>query len=244
MNPTICDSLTSTKQGCNSTHIASLQKKIDLSKCRVFIDFDNTITSFDVLDDLIERFCVDDSWKELEERWRIGEIGSKECIAGQINSVRLSKGKFMKYLATIQLDRHFIKLLGLFREKKTEVTILSDSFLFIIRTILENHGVRKIKIYSNQLSFNFSRLIVSFPYINKKCGRCANCKNSHIQNDRNKNKFSIYIGDGLSDICPAQHSDMVFAKENLSRHFQKIRKPYIEFKHLGQVYNYLKEASQ
>jgi len=33
-----------------------------LSECLVFFDFDNTITNFDVLDDIIRRFSADKKW--------------------------------------------------------------------------------------------------------------------------------------------------------------------------------------
>ena len=32
----------------------------------VFFDFDNTITTIDVIDDMLERFSKDDEWKALE----------------------------------------------------------------------------------------------------------------------------------------------------------------------------------
>ena len=34
----------------------------------VFFDFDNTITTIDVIDDMLARFSGDDGWKELEKR--------------------------------------------------------------------------------------------------------------------------------------------------------------------------------
>ena len=50
----------------------------------VFFDFDNTIANIDVVDDMLERFSGDDGWKELEERWQREEIGSRECLKGQV----------------------------------------------------------------------------------------------------------------------------------------------------------------
>ena len=36
-----------------------------LSNCRVFFDFDNTLTQGDVLDDIIKRFSVNEEWLDL-----------------------------------------------------------------------------------------------------------------------------------------------------------------------------------
>ncbi|MCX5696960.1 MAG: hypothetical protein NTU54_03145 [Candidatus Omnitrophica bacterium] len=43
-----------------------------LSGYNFLFDFDNTITPFDVLDDIIEKFSVNDDWVVYEEAWRAG----------------------------------------------------------------------------------------------------------------------------------------------------------------------------
>ena len=43
----------------------------------VFLDFDNTITSLDVLDAVIGKFSVDQKWMIYEEAWKEGKIGSR-----------------------------------------------------------------------------------------------------------------------------------------------------------------------
>lgn len=199
----------------------------------VFFDFDNTITDSDILDDIIERFSVDQNWIRFEEDWSSGRIGSKECLEGQLKSIRVTKQVLSNYLSTIKLDPSFGKLLTLLKKNETEFVIVSDSFSFIIKEILRHNGIRGIQIYANEIKFRGDRLIPSFPYLSKDCTRCAHCKKKHIL--EHKDKKTIYVGDGLSDICPAQESDVVFAKGNLLDHLQKIRKPCIEFKNLGDV---------
>jgi len=51
---------------------SKLQSKspIVLSNCRVFFDFDNTMTTSDVLDDVIRRFSINDKWIALENVWK------------------------------------------------------------------------------------------------------------------------------------------------------------------------------
>jgi len=202
----------------------------------VFFDFDNTITSFDILDDIIERFSTNKKWTKFEEDWANGKIGSKECLEGQLKSVRVARGALSEYLSTIELDPSFKKLITLFKKKKIQFVIVSDSFSFIIKEILHHNGIRGIKVYANELKFHKNELIPSFPYTSKDCLKCAHCKKKHIL--ENKGKKTIYIGDGLSDVCPAQEADLVFAKESLLNHLRKIQKPCTEFKNLGDVYTY------
>src|SRR4051812_17596784 len=45
----------------------------------VLCDFDGTISLRDVTDSLLERFGRP-GWRELEQAWERGEIGSRECM--------------------------------------------------------------------------------------------------------------------------------------------------------------------
>jgi 2,3-diketo-5-methylthio-1-phosphopentane phosphatase len=222
----------------------ALKKNVSLSDCRVFFDFDNTITPFDVIDDIVGRFSRDERWRRFEQDWKLGKIGSKECLKGQLKGVRVNKDDFIRYLSTIKVDAYFPKILQLLKAKETPVAIISDSFSFIIKYILENNGIEGIKIYSNDLEFSEDRFIIKFPHLNKKCPKCANCKKSHLLNHDMAQKMSIYIGDGLSDICPAKEADMIFAKDSLRKHLKKIKAQYIPFDNLAVVYERLKELAQ
>lgn len=218
--------------------------KINLEDCVVFFDFDNTITTFDVLDGIIKRFAKDRNWVKLEENWRLGKIGSRQCLSGQLKSVRVTKKELLQYLDTVNLDKNFHKLLDFLKANKAEVAILSDSFSFVINYILKRHNIGHIKTYANHLRINRDTLTAIFPHVNEACFKCANCKKGHLTNNGFSKRFSIYIGDGLSDICPAQHTNLTFAKANLLLHLRKKNKHCIEFKHLEDVYSYIKEANQ
>jgi len=219
-------------------------RKIILSNCVVFFDFDNTITRFDVIDDIVERFSINEKWRKIEEDWKQGKIGSKECLERQFNEVRIKKDALINYLSTIEIDEYFPKILALIKRSKASLAIASDSCSFIIDNILKNNGIKGIKVYSNKLKFNKDRIILDFPYFNKNCSKCANCKKSHLQKAAGRDKIFIYVGDGLSDVCAAGFADIVFAKASLLEHFKKEKKEYIEFDTLAVVYNYLKEITQ
>jgi 2-hydroxy-3-keto-5-methylthiopentenyl-1-phosphate phosphatase len=216
---------------------------IDLAASRVYIDFDNTITTFDVLDAIIEQFSIDREWVAYEEAWRAGDIGSKECLEGQLRSIRCTRESLAEYLSAVILDAHFKQLLALLQGIGIKPVILSDSFTFFIASILRNNDVRGITVYANRLRFYKDRLIPSFPHTNHLCSRCAHCKTNNFSSAGAAEKSIIYIGDGLSDVCPAQYADLVFAKSTLLGHFKKIKRHCVAFNDLGDVYNYFKEQS-
>ncbi|MCX5895017.1 MAG: MtnX-like HAD-IB family phosphatase [Proteobacteria bacterium] len=214
----------------------------NIGESMVYFDFDNTITTFDVLDGIIEQFSINRDWVAYENAWRAGHIGSKECLEGQLRSIRGTRKTLREYLSTISLDIHFKRLLALLRSKGINPIIVSDSFSFFIEYILRINGVKGLKVYANRIRFYGDRLIPSFPYTNSLCSHCAHCKTNNLSDDNgDREKKIIYIGDGLSDVCPAQHAHRVFAKSTLLDHFSTTQRHCLPFKDLGDVYNYFKE---
>ena len=211
------------------------------ANCLVCFDFDNTITAFDVLDGIIEKFSINRDWVAYEEAWEKGKIGSLQCLEGQLRSIRVTKKDLCSYLSTIEVDPCFKKLLALLNERGIRSIVLSDSFCFLIKYILKNSGITSIPVYSNRFKVSNDRLIPSFPYVNNQCSHCGHCKTSTIASEAYHDKLVIYIGDGLSDVCPAHHADLVFAKNTLLKHFTKTKRDCVAFTHFGDIYNYLKE---
>ncbi len=215
---------------------------IVLSNCRVFLDFDNTMTTSDVLDDVIRRFSVNDHWMTLEKAWQDGQIGTKECLEGQLKNLRLTKKALNNFLKNVELDPNFHKLLTLLVREGIKPVILSDNFSYIIELILSYHGIRDLKVYGNAMRFYREHIIPSFPYDNPFCLSCAHCKKIHLTKDKTENKLIVYVGDGRSDFCPARVSDIVFAKDSLLEFMGREGLPCLAYKDLGDVHQYFQEA--
>ena len=213
-----------------------------LAGCKVFFDFDNTITSFDVLDDIIKRFSVDDKWKAVEKLWLDGKIGSRECLKKQIEMVRVTRRDLLRYLGKVKVNPYFKKIIPILQKNHAGPVILSDDFDFIVGTILRNNGIKGLDVRTNRIKLKDSRLIPSFPYTNSDCWKCAHCKKKNLLEGGFGSKITIYIGDGRSDVCPAKKADLVFAKGSLLKHFRQNQLPYRRFKDLREVYNYLKRT--
>jgi len=206
----------------------------------VFFDFDNTITPYDILDDMLPRFSRNNRWIELEEKWKKGAIGSRACLEAQIKEMRVNREDLDKYLAQIMLDPYFKKLVDLLHNHKVKTVVLSDSFDYILNFILRNNKVSKLKIYCNKLRLFKNRLIPDFPFSDKKCYICAHCKAKNLLANTDKDSIMVYVGDGHSDICPAKYANIVFAKEELLRHFRDNNLACLPYKSLKEVYMYIK----
>ncbi|MCX5679650.1 MAG: MtnX-like HAD-IB family phosphatase [Candidatus Omnitrophica bacterium] len=221
-----------------------MQKKSDNKNRIVFFDFDNTITLSDVFDDIVERFSGDDGWKDLEERWKRSEIGSRECLKGQVEGIRVTKRVLDRYLTTIKLDPYFKKLAGLLDSKNIRTIILSDNFDYILNGVLKAHGLDKtFEVYCNSIKFEGNRMVPSFPFSNYKCGNCGHCKKTVLGKIASAGEVLFYIGDGLSDRCASRQVDTVFAKADLKDYLKKEGVRHIPFEELKDVYEHFKEAT-
>lgn len=207
-------------------------------KYTVFFDFDHTITQLDVLDKLFDLFAEGEDWRRLEEDWLKGKIGSKECLLGQMESVRVTKPEIDKFLQTIKLDPGFKDLLLYIKANNYPTFIVSDSFDFFIDAILKHHGVNDLKIYANNLRLEKDTFKVDFLNGGSSCHKCANCKKEKLNRHTN-GSLSIYIGDGFSDTCAAEHADIVFAKDKLLEYGISKGYSWLAYKTLQDVKEYL-----
>lgn len=216
-------------------------KKANNNNHVVFLDFDNTITSYDVFDNMLERFAKNQGWIALEKKWKAGKIGSRECLAGQIDCIRVGKKALDRYLDRVKIDPYSKRLLALLRTKKVKTFILSDNFDYVLRRVLYSKGIPAPRIYSNRLFISEDKLIPRFPFANKRCPACAHCKTKNLLEKAGKGATIVYVGDGRSDTCPSEHADIIFAKEYLKEHCRKKHLGYIPFNGLKDVYNYFKD---
>ncbi|MDD5669936.1 MAG: MtnX-like HAD-IB family phosphatase, partial [Candidatus Omnitrophica bacterium] len=177
-------------------------QKIDKKRCVVFFDFDNTVTAVDVLDDMIERFSTDNRWKELEARWKKGEIGSRKCLEGQLEGIRITRKFLNEYLGSIRLDPYFKLLVNFIRHREIRAYIISDNFDYFLKTVLKHNNLCYFKTFCNSIRLKNRAFFPSFPFPNDSCGLCGHCKKRTLLGRLHHDDFCIYIGDGRSDICP------------------------------------------
>jgi 2-hydroxy-3-keto-5-methylthiopentenyl-1-phosphate phosphatase len=214
-----------------------------LDNCTVFFDFDNTISTFDVFDDMLANFAKDvTGWRELENKWEKGEIGSRECLEGQLKTIKIPQERLNSYLSEVKLDPYFNKLVKLLKKNKSKVIILSDNFDYILKYILKFKGFGNLEVYSNGLRFSEGMLEPIFPFVHKNCKVCAHCKTKNLLAKSTENSIIFYIGDGRSDICPSRYSDIVFAKDGLLDYYKRNKLPCLSYNNLKDVYKYFKRS--
>jgi 2-hydroxy-3-keto-5-methylthiopentenyl-1-phosphate phosphatase len=200
----------------------------------IFSDFDGTITQVDVTDEILSEFAHP-SWREVEQEWVRGTIGSRECLQRQMALVDASRAELNALIDAIPLDPHFREFLRWTRRERIPFYVVSDGFDYIIERVLRKSGVNGelrngSHLYASSLAFEGRRLVASFPHPPLPCEHgCATCKEGIIRERRGHHRPVVFIGDGLSDRFAVAEADVVFAKRQLLAYCEESGVPYRPF---------------
>jgi 2,3-diketo-5-methylthio-1-phosphopentane phosphatase len=187
-------------------------------QARVFADFDGTIALEDTTDVILERFALPE-WRLVEADWVAGRIGSRECLARQVDLIRARPRDLDEVAREIPLDPHFPEFAAVCQLNAIPLTVVSDGFGQVITAMLARAGIA-VPVRANRLvRLGEDRWRLAFPYASDQCRSAAgNCKCRAL--DCEPGMLRILIGDGRSDFCAAQSADVVFAKGALAEHSQ------------------------
>jgi 2,3-diketo-5-methylthio-1-phosphopentane phosphatase len=183
----------------------------------VLTDFDGTISTTDVGNRMFARFA-DDGWDAVVQRWKNGEIGSRDCLVAECSLARATPEQVKKFALTREIDPHFKSFEKYCRDRGVDVVILSDGLDYYIDLLLEKYGLEHLSCVANHLEFRGDQLIPGFPYFELGCRQCGNCKGYHVREYKRQGKAVIYVGDGFSDRCGVREADHVFAKGDLLKY--------------------------
>jgi len=194
----------------------------------VFVDFDGTIAPVDTTDLLLERFA-DPAWHGIEEEWKAGRIGSRECLVRQIDLVRASPEELDDFVSRIDIDPGFDAFLALCRRFDFDVTVVSDGLDRTVGNVLARHG-HILPFRANKLTYlGDNRWRLSFPHARSDCRALSgNCKCQFAE--AAVGHVRIVVGDGRSDFCVSERADLVLAKGSLARHCRTNDLPHFEIK--------------
>lgn len=197
-------------------------------KFHVFVDFDGTIAPLDTTDLLLERFA-DLRWLEIEEQWKAGLIGSRECMVRQVDLVRATPDEIDRFVEEIEIDPGFADFACLCTRLGHAVTVVSDGLDRTVGTVLKRAGIT-VPFRANRLAWvGGDRWRLQFPHSRSDCSTLAgNCKCQFAEAERESGR--IVVGDGRSDYCIAGRADLVLAKSSLVTYCAEQGFPHVVFR--------------
>ena len=186
----------------------------DAVKTVIQCDFDGTITEEDQAFLILDAFARG-NWRQLLTEYREGRmsVGSFNARAfAMVKADRQTLVNFVKQTAKIRHGLH--DLLAYCRQEGVQFTIVSNGLDFYINTILTSIGVENVEVFAAQSQFINGGIEVK--YIGPDGSHLDNnFKEAFTRSFLAKGYRIIYVGNGPSDVFPAEHAHHVFAREEL-----------------------------
>lgn len=203
----------------------------------IFCDFDGTISSVDIGVDLFRRFGQVEPWVSEADAGRLGIGEYWRAVVATLNEP-LTEEVLDNYLRSVPPDPGFASLVAFATAGNIPITVVSDGLDLYVGRYLALHGAGAIEYRCNHAGLDGGgRIAVSFPHESEGCCRrfTIACKRNIILASAHPDARIVYIGDGSSDFCAAEHADIIFAKHALAAHCNHHRLPHYPFRTLADV---------
>lgn len=205
-------------------------------RLHIFSDFDGTITTKDICNEIFKEFG---DFEPFYSKLIQGKIHIKEYWQALFKTLpkEVKISKLIDFVKNIsEIDPFFLDFVSFCRNYQIEFEILSDGFDFYIQSALKKIGLEDILYHSNSVRIVNYTIEPVFPYASESClCNAGSCKRNIALSRLQENEAMVYIGDGYSDFCVAEYSDIIFAKQVLSRYCNVKRIPHYTFKNFSDV---------
>ena len=187
----------------------------------VIADFDGTVTEEDVLEALLPVFGDPAVFAEVEEGLDEGRLTLHEVLEREFEPVRAPLEEVVPWvLEHARVRPGFAELAEAARERGWRLVIVSSGFRELIEPVLERAGVVGVEVVANSVDPDPGGWRIRF-HDEDACGTCGEpCKRATVEALADGGKV-VYIGDGYSDRCGAEHADLVFARDRLASYLRE-----------------------
>ena len=186
-------------------------------KTLIQCDFDGTITEEDVSFLFLDTYANGD-WRLLLEEYKARKISVGDFNTRAFAMVRVDKQTLLDLVfksGKVIIKPGFRELLNYCSQNGLEFVIVSNGLVFYIEAILEDLGVKGIKVYAAQSWFHPDEGM-EVKYIGPDGNlKIEGFKEAHSELFLKDGYRIIYIGNGVSDSYPARLADHIFATGDL-----------------------------
>jgi len=209
----------------------------------VLLDFDGTISPYDVGDTLLARLVEDQELvRHMDELYIEGSKGSRELIAWDMEVLPRDAEVLLREVDGLPLDDTLAQLIEVVTEAGGAMEVVSDGTGFHVERMLVRHDVPDLPVATNATVLGEGGAGVSFPYGHPACHVCGTCKRERIRRHREAGRAVVFVGDGPSDRYAAHHADVIFAKSSLAAWCESEGIRYEPWEHLADVAEWIELA--
>jgi 2-hydroxy-3-keto-5-methylthiopentenyl-1-phosphate phosphatase len=201
---------------------------------QLYLDWDGTVTERDSLHMVIERFGDLEVFHALEQELE-RELTLDEVISAEMATISAPFEEVIGWvLENVRVRPGFQALV-----ERHDPTIVSAGFDEFILPVLDREGVAA-RVIANTVAASPEGWRASFrpgalcPVCGQRCKRGAVGLESSF----------IYVGDGISDRCGAEASDLVFARRGLAAYLAERSHPFEHFDDFFQIADRLRRTGR
>ncbi|HYD08715.1 MAG TPA: HAD-IB family phosphatase [Acidimicrobiales bacterium] len=207
----------------------------DPAQTTVFLDFDGTISARSVSVHLLERHGAA-GWREVDDRYIAGEIGSREAMAGEWRALAdVDEATLRATAREVPLDPGARPLVRALQAVGADIVVLSDGFGFYVHEAVADLA---IPVLTNDVTFD-GRMTHPASDPTCPCAACGTCKAAPLRAARAAGRRTVFIGDGVSDRRAAAEADLVYAKARLASWCEAEGVAFVRYEVLDDVRRHL-----
>ena len=181
----------------------------------ILCDFDETVAEQNIAHVILKRFGKN-GWRTLQQQFREGTIHAKEYFELSFDGLATSRHEMQLHVRKHGVLRNGLTQFSNYcREKGIELAIVTHGLDFYVDALLDEAGLGWLPTYAVEAIFTENGLQYGYHYTKPICTEYGNCKCLIIEQYRSNGNKVVYIGDGISDLCPALQADFVFARSLL-----------------------------
>jgi 2-hydroxy-3-keto-5-methylthiopentenyl-1-phosphate phosphatase len=216
----------------------------------ILCDFDDTAADRNVATLLFDAFpkgplaATSPRWRELHQQYLNAEITLAEYQENAFAGLQATRDEQAAYVqANANLRPGFRDLAGYCALNGIELAIVSHGLDYYVRALLEKEDLGHIPAFAVETGISVTgEETYTYRYTDSECPWApGNCKCYLLTEYKERGHQVIYVGDGLSDTCPASKADFVFAREGLLSFCQAQGIPHRELTDFNAILDYLEE---
>ena len=209
----------------------------------ILCDFDDTVTVQNVAELLLRRFS-DGRWEDLRRQTRERLITFREYQELAFRNIGASREEMSAYVCEQAVLRPGLRELWQYsRATSIPLAVATLGLDFYVGAVLEREGLSEVPTYAVKTTFTSQGIEYNYPYARKDCTRWGTCKCSVLESYRGRGYSIIFVGDGVSDFCPASRADLVFARSHLASQCHEAGIPYLEFEGFQNILDHLQRTA-
>ena len=200
----------------------------------VLSDFDGTVTTSDIVEVVLARFAPG-KWEEIERMHRARTIGTRETMTRQLALVRATRDELVDFVRKeAVMDPTFPAFVRFCKGNGIPLEIVSEGLDFYLGELMKMWGL-DVPFRTNHAEWDGDRIVITHPYADPTCTLCGTCKMGRVLEMRAAGHRVAYVGNGVSDICPALEADLVFAKDDLAALCREHGREHVTFRDFADV---------